>query len=149
MTQTRLEQLTEVFQAFIQDDIISVDITVQMGEAVQAGPPRCIDINLSDGGEKANVGALLQSILAYEISSVEHTLTQGKNILSWSKPSEPEMMDYRVKVQPVEGDEYKFYDVKAASADDALQIAFCLDGGVAGETVGLLTLAMMYAEVVK
>jgi len=147
---TRLEDLTTIFKAFLQDTLISADITIQLNEEGSCRP-KVIEIDLGDEDDKAHVGALLQSILIGEISSVEDTLVQGRNIIG--DPLQPEAMYYEVRVHQCANDTYNHYNVKASSVDDALQIAFCLDGGSDGNDQRspghLLELAKMHAEVVK
>lgn len=147
---TRLDELTTIFRAFLQDTLISADITLQLNEEDSC---RVIEIDLDDDDDKAHVGALLQSLLSNEISNAEDILIAGRNVMG--EPVNPEFMFYDVRVQQEDTGSYNTYNVKAACVDDALQIAFCLDGGVKvidgnyGGPRGLLSLARMYAEIVK
>lgn len=146
---TRLEELTTIFKAFRQNTLISADITVQLNEVA---PCLNIEIDLEDDDDKAHVGALLQSLLGGEINKVKDTLTASQNTMGNHIQPGVETMYYNVRVQQDSEDTYHRYNVKANSVNDALQIAFCLDGGAndgSGGPNNLLALAKMYAEVVK
>ncbi len=144
---THLEELTTIFRAFLQDTLVSADLTVQLDDE---SPCRVIEIDLGDA-DRAHVGTLLQSLLDSEIRNVEDTLADGRNIIG--EPIQSEAMYYDVRVRQDGEDDYNYHNVKASSVDDALQIAFCLDGGINGKDYGgprnLLILAKTYAEVVK
>ncbi len=161
----RLELLTKVFQSFLQNDITSISLTVQTDGDERYWYVSDINTEISHFGYETAFGTFLQAKLVDEATRAEDSLAKVANILSWTRselspPAEPVPLNtplntplgttyYRVKVQQGEGNDYKFYTVNASSVNEALQIAFALDGGVTGDTADLLGLALMYAEIVE